>query len=280
VSAPERTRTDTVRAEDTLERCEHADGFVAFRSPLLAELGIPHVFTTRVGAEGRELDLGALDAAARERIARAAGCDGTPLVAVTQVHGAEVLVLGAGELPPPGAEADGIVSARADVLVGVHVADCVPVLLARTDGTLVAAVHAGWRGLVAGVIPRALERLGGRELVAAIGPCLSRERFEVGPEVTAAFARAGLAATVHEPAGVRARIDLRAAATLQLRAGGVERIDVSDRCTYGHAAEHWSYRRDVTHGSRARTGRLGAFVGAAPRRAVALGGLPSFAQDR
>jgi YfiH family protein len=284
VSAAPGSRTDVPRAARALARFEDADGFVGYRAPTLVELGIPHVFTTRIGAERRTLDLGALDAPARERIARAAGAAATPLVAVTQVHGAAVLVLGANELPPPGAEADGIVSARPDVLVGVHVADCVPVLLARADGRLVAAVHAGWRGLVAGVIPRALERFAARDagrpespLVAAIGPCLSRERFEVGPEVTEAFERAELASSISRArAGARARIDLRHAALLQLRAGGVERIDVSDRCTYEHATELWSYRRDVTHGARPRTGRLGAFIAPGPRSA---GGLPSFDPD-
>jgi YfiH family protein len=167
------------------------------------------------------------------------------------------------------------------VLVGVHVADCVPVLVARADGRLVAAVHAGWRGLVAGVIPRTLERLAaagadlpGCPLVAAIGPCLSRERFEVGPEVAEAFEGAELAPSVSRArAGVRARVDLRHAALLQLRAGGVERIDVSDRCTYEDAAELWSHRRDVTHGARARTGRLGAFIAGSQPSAR---GLPSF----
>jgi hypothetical protein len=100
-------------------------------------------------------------------------------------------------------------------------------------------------------------------VVAAIGPCLSLERFEVGPEVAEAFARAGLGSTVHERAGARPHVDLRTAAARQLAAAEVERIDTTDRCTWNDAEEFYSYRRDVTHGGKPRTGRLGALIAAA-----------------
>lgn len=257
-----------------LERCQDADGFVGYRSPALAALRVPHLFTTRIGPARSELDLGKLDARANERLRRALGAGAAAFVRVRQVHGADVLVVGAGELPAEDARADALVTERGDVLVGVHVADCVPVLLARADGRRVAAVHAGWRGLVAGVLPRALEALGGvgggdsarvRNAVAALGPCIGEGAFEVGPEVSEAFERAGLGAAIHERTSARAHIDLRAAAALQLRAGGVHVLDSSDRCTYRDADEFFSYRRDVTHGGRARTGRLGAWIGVALR---------------
>lgn len=242
-----------------LARFEGEGGLVAYRSPLLAQHGIPHLFTTRIGGAG-ELDLGT--EAARARVARAAGLAGAPVVTVKQVHGARVLRLGPGALPEPGTEADGLVSERADLFVAVHVADCVPVLLASADGRRVAAVHAGWRGLVAGVLPRALEALGPGPILAAIGPCVSRARFEVGPEVAAEFERAGLVAAIHPGPRERPHVDLRAAAALQLGAGGVALVDSTDRCTYEHAAEFYSYRREVTHGGRARTGRLAALIAA------------------
>jgi hypothetical protein len=247
-----------------LERFEDADGFVGYRAPLLASAGIPHLFTTRNGGRGRRaLDLGRLDERESERVARAAGLPGTPIASVRQVHGACLLELTSGELPD-GAEADGLVSARTDVLVGVHAADCVPVLLACDGGRRVAAVHAGWRGLVAGVLPEAVRLLGGARCVAAIGPCLSIAFFEVGPEVVEAFARAELGDAIREREGARACIDLRLAAELQLARAGVAAIDSSDRCTYKHSEEFYSYRRDVTHGTAARTGRLGAVIAAAP----------------
>jgi YfiH family protein len=247
-----------------LERFEDADGFVGYRSPLLASHGIPHLFTTRIGGRARVLDLGRLDERDERRVALAAGLPDARIAIVKQVHGASVLVLQPAALPGDAARADGLVSEREDVLVGVHVADCVPVLLARSDGRRVAAVHAGWRGLVAGVIPRAVERLGGGLLLAAIGPCLSRARFEVGPEVVRAFADARLGDAIHASENARARIDLRLAAALQLEAAGVAVIEANDRCTYEDAAEFYSYRRDVTHGGQRRTGRLGAIIAAAP----------------
>lgn len=249
-----------------LERHEERDGFVAYRSPLLESLALPHLFTTRRLDARHELDLGALDASARKRLSEAAGLPGAPLASLRQVHGAQVVLLRADELPAPETEGDGLVSERADVLVGVFVADCVPVLIARQDGARVAAVHAGWRGIVAGVVPRALELLGDGRKAAAIGPCLSRAHFEVGPEVSAAFERAGLELAIERVAGRRDHIDLRLAVETQLRAGGIALIDSNERCTYAERDELYSFRRDVTHGGQGRTGRLGAWIAARPER--------------
>jgi hypothetical protein len=243
-----------------LERLQTESGLVAYRSPFLASLGVPHLFTTRVGGPAADLDLGS--DADLARVGRLAGRAAAPVVSVRQVHGATVIELAPNALPDPAAEADGLVSARGDVFVAVHVADCVPVLLAREDGRRVAAVHAGWRGLVAGVLPRALSVLGPGRVRAAIGPCLSLARFEVGPEVAAAFEEVGLAHTIHAGHRERPHIDLRAAAAAQLAAGGVTELDTTDRCTYEHAAEFYSYRRDVTHGGAGRTGRLVALIAA------------------
>ncbi len=247
-----------------LERCEDADGFVGYRSPRLAALGIPHLFTTRIGSARREFDLGKLDAREHARLRRALGVSAASFVRVRQVHGADVLVVGTGELPAEDAQADALVTERRDVLIGVHVADCVPVLLARADGKRVAAVHAGWRGLIAGVLPHALEFLG-TNAVAALGPCIAEGSFEVGPEVAEAFARAGMEHAIRARENARPHIDLRAAAAAQLRAGGVHLLDSTDRCTYRDAGDFFSYRRDVTHGGRTHTGRLGAWIGVAPR---------------
>jgi hypothetical protein len=105
--------------------------------------------------------------------------------------------------------------------------------------------------------------LGEGELAAAIGPCLSLERFEVGPEVAGAFEDAGLGAAVDRRPASRPHGDLRAAAAIQLERAGVRRIDATDRCTFEHADEFWSHRRDVTRGGRARTGRLAALIATA-----------------
>lgn len=247
-----------------LERFQDPDGFVGYRSSSLAELGVPHLFTTRLGGGRRDFDLGELDGAGYQRLFGAAHAGEAALVRCHQVHGAQVLVVGPGALPDGRAQADALVSERADALLCIHVADCVPILLAARGGARVAAVHAGWRGVVAGVVARTLELLGGADTVAAIGPCISAPAFEVGPEVSDAFTRIGLAHTLVPHPGARAHIDLRAAVEHQLHAGGVRRIDSTERCTYRDSEEFFSYRRDVTHGGRGRTGRLGALIG--PRR--------------
>ena len=125
-----------------------------------------------------------------------------------------------------------------------------------------AAVHAGWRGVVANVVANAIAKLGEpRRLLAAIGPCIGMEAFEVGPEVLAAFEKAfGPDAQLERRAGGKGRVDLRQAVRSQLiRASlSTDRIDVSDRCTHRDAGEFYSHRRD-----RGVTGRMAAII--APR---------------
>lgn len=233
------------------------------RSPLLSELGVPHAFTCR------PLDVGPLDEALSARLRSAAGVsEGAPILAPRQVHGGRVLEVrpGLDRLEVGATPADGIFTEGPGVLLLIRTADCVPVLLASEDGARVAAVHAGWRGLVAGVLAAALEALGRggprRGLAAAIGPCISRSRFEVGPEVAEAFVRADLGEAVHERPGERAHVDLASAAAIQLERGGVARVERSGLCTWERAEDFWSYRRDVTHGAAGRTGRLAALVAA------------------
>jgi hypothetical protein len=221
-----------------LERVTTPDDLVVYRSPLLARHGIPHAFSTRMRPS---------ESAFSPALARAAGLVDVPLVTVIQVHGAHVVRVDGQALPDPELEADALVSTRADVFVGVHTADCVPLLFARADGSRVAAVHAGWRGLVAGVIPRALAALEDGPLLAAIGPCLSRERFEVGPEVVEAFEQAlGLVHGLVVPGPRKPHIDLRVATRTLLERAGVAPAHVDDHppCTRCDAARFFSFRRD------------------------------------
>lgn len=241
-----------------LEEVHCEDGLRAERSPALAALGVSHLFPTRRGPGGAELDLGALSPQQRLALLEDAGLPpDIPLVLPRQVHGDRVFVV-EDELTPS-EPADALVTERPEVALAVLAADCVPILVARADGGRVAAIHAGWRGLVRGVIPRALERLGAGEHVAAVGPCLSAERCEVGPEVAERFIEADLeGALLVRPRG-KPLLDLRAAAAIQLERGDVARIEVSERCTWDDP-DLWSHRRDVTHGGAVRTGRQGALV--------------------
>ncbi len=245
-------------------RTEDSDGFVALRSSLLLECGVPHLFTTRrMGRSGEDFDVGALTPGLRERLDHALGGQRRELVDVRQVHGADVLEVGDGE-PPVDARADALVASRPDRALLVRSADCVTVLLASEDGRVVAAAHAGWRGLVAGVLPAVVAAMGDAPLAAAVGPCLCREHFEVGPEVARAFGALGLAEQVTPGRADRSHVDLREVARQQLDRAAVPRLDVTQACTFCDPGDFYSYRRDVTHGGQPRTGRLAAVV--APRQ--------------
>jgi hypothetical protein len=173
-----------------------------------------------------------------------------------QVHGAAVVEPPGAEAPP--APADAAISRAGGPAVGVVTADCVPLLLAAEGGAAVAAVHAGWRGLAAGVLEAAVERLRtaapGRALVAAIGPAAGGCCYEVGPEVIEAVAPAA-GRVAPGPRG-RPLLDLRGVAEDRLRGAGLapEAIERVGPCTV--CGQGWpSYRRE---GERA--GRALAFV--------------------
>lgn len=115
------------------------------------------------------------------------------LLTLHQIHSTEVLTVGDDRWASPGApKADGLVTDRPDVVLGVLAADCAPVLLADPAGGVIGAAHAGWRGALAGVVDAtivAMERLGARRdrLQAAVGPCIGGRSYEVGPEFPAPF---------------------------------------------------------------------------------------------
>ena len=140
----------------------------------------------------------------------------------------------------------------------VLTADCLPLLLCDRAGTRVAAVHAGWRGLAAGVIEAAVERLGrpGPELLAWLGPAIGPDAFEVGPEVRAAFVRSDPAAA---DAFVPARpghwlADIYLLARLRLAALGVGLVSGGDYCTVSDPERFYSFRRDGV------TGRMASLI--------------------
>jgi YfiH family protein len=257
-----------------LIRVQHPEGPVTYRSPQLAALGVSHGFTTRVGGVSGpprdSLDLGPVDSSEcaenLRRVQAALGLEKRRAVMANQVHGCGVCVAGA--LPDGPLTGDALVTDDEDALLVIRVADCVPILIADGAGRVVAAVHAGWRGVVAGVVTRTVEEMRGRfgvepaGLTAAIGPCIGRLKFEVGAEVAEAFYRRGLAAAVSERApGIY--IDLSLAVRMQLEGAGLrtDQIDTTERCTYSDAAEFFSYRRDA-----GKTGRLGAVIGAKAAR--------------
>lgn len=168
------------------------------------------------------------------------------VVQVRQIHGAIAVESADVTARSAPTEADAIVSRAGGAAVGIRVADCVPVLVADEASGDVAAIHAGWRGVVAGVVDSAVRLLGpsGR-LLAAIGPSIGPCCFEVGADV------AEQTGFVVRRAGDKAFVDLRAAVRAQLRSLGVadERIDDVAGCTK-HETRFHSFRRDASASGR------------------------------
>lgn len=170
-----------------------------------------------------------------------------PVYRVRQVHGARVVVVdGTLSLDAVAVEsADALVARAPGVAIGVRTADCVPVLLEDARAGMAAAVHAGWRGVVAGVVEAAvstLASLGARpvDLRAALGPSIGPCCFEVGPEVAAAFPGHVV------PGPRRPHVDLHGAVRARLDALGVARDGDHPRvpCTFCDPARYHSYRRE------------------------------------
>lgn len=174
-------------------------------------------------------------------------------VFLQQVHGTEVLPIDA--TTPDGAVADACTTVDAGVACTIMVADCLPVLFTDSDGRRVAAAHAGWRGLAAGVLERTAAAFGDTRPMAWLGPCIGPNAFEVGDEVRAAFVAqsAGAAACFRPgPAPGKWWADLPALARQRLRAAGVDAAygnDGSDVwCTVRNPLRFFSHRRDGVSG--------------------------------
>lgn len=169
-----------------------------------------------------------------------------------QVHGTDVADADAPRVIEP-VRADAAIARRPASVCVVMTADCLPVLLCDTAGSVVAAVHAGWRGLAAGVLEAALGRMGcaPASVMAWLGPAIGPAHFEVGDEVRARFVTAdAAAASAFVPGRVRGKwmADLYALARLRLAAAGVTQVSGGNLCTYADQARFYSYRRDGVTG--------------------------------
>ncbi len=175
---------------------------------------------------------------------------------LSQVHGTNVISAGHYDTPP---EADGSTGSSADHVCVVRTADCLPVLMCSTDGSVFAAAHAGWRGLAAGVIENTLAKLevDPADLLVWLGPAISQPSFEVGDEVREAFLLVDQGASDCFEANSRQRwqADLYGLARRRLNAAGVRNIFGGGFCTYLDDERFFSYRRDP------ECGRLVSFVG-------------------
>jgi YfiH family protein len=174
-----------------------------------------------------------------------------------QVHGTRVVKLGTGDFAGGPPEADAVIADRPGDICVVRIADCLPILLCARDGSEIAAIHAGWRGLAAGVVETTLAALStpADDLLAWFGPAISQAAFEVGAEVRERFGAWGEIEGLFVPNDRgRLQADLYGLARARLRAAGVSGIFGGGLCTYADAERFYSYRRD------AATGRMLSFV--------------------
>ncbi|HGS4502306.1 TPA: peptidoglycan editing factor PgeF [Vibrio parahaemolyticus] len=150
-------------------------------------------------------------------------------------------------------DADGIFTSASNVVCSAMTADCLPVLLTNTQGTQVAAVHAGWRCLANGIVENALALFSG-DVMAWLGPAIGPQAFEVGEDVLQAFvdfdSNAQRAFTARNIEG-KWLANMSQLATLRLNRAGVSQVFDSGLCTYQDKESFYSYRRDGVTGRQA-----------------------------
>ncbi|MCV0397555.1 MAG: peptidoglycan editing factor PgeF [Rhizobiaceae bacterium] len=225
--------------------------------------GVRHGFFTRHGGVSRGIyaslntgigskDDPALVSENRRRVAMAMGVDESMLVTPYQIHSAEAVVVD-GPFPGERVKADGIVTATPGVAIGVGTADCGPILFADGEARVVGAAHAGWKGALTGVLEATIEAMEGlgakrERIVAALGPSIRGESYEVGPE----FVRRWLEADEENQRWFspsaregHAMFDLPGYTIERLRRAGVQAEQLG-RCTYKEEDLFFSYRR-TTH---------------------------------
>lgn len=232
--------------------------------------GVVHAFSTR-RAEHGSFTLGPFGSdnpairINRDRFLAAAGMAGWPLVKVHQVHSGIVHSIRSTWSANENLEGDALVTGVTGIVLAVQTADCVPVLMADLNGHAIAAVHAGWRGLAAGVAARAVEALERdhgvppSDVVAVIGPHNAVCCYEVGDDVVAAVGDPE--AFVRKPGWIKPHLDQGIANQRQLSRAGVpeSQIYVSSLCTQCRPDLLFSYRRE---GKQA--GRLLSVIGMQP----------------
>ena len=174
---------------------------------------------------------------------------------LNQVHGADVVTAGRYDTPP---DADACIGHQPGDVCVVKTADCLPLLICAADGGEIAAAHAGWRGLVAGIIEATVAAMAAApgDLLVWMGPAISQPSFEVGDEVRAAFVAQDRGAAACFVANKRGRwqADLCELARRRLSAIGVTRVYGGQFCTFEDRERFYSYRRNPD------CGRMVSFV--------------------
>ncbi len=251
------------------------NGVVHYRfDGLDAVEGLLHAVLTRIGGVSRgpyaTLNLGHTvgddEEAVEENHRRALtplGLDPGRVVSPWQVHGAAVEIVGSEHVGTICPETDALITAAPEVPLMMRFGDCAPVLLCDPVRRVVGMAHAGWRGVVAGVVEASVRTMTQQlscdvsDIWAGIGPTIGPCCYEVGADVAGKIAGACPAGAnvVHRVDG-QVHADLPAAVEAQLRAAGVERIEQAHLCTSCRVDEFFSHRAE-----NGRTGRFGIVMG-------------------
>jgi YfiH family protein len=237
--------------------------------------GIVHGFSTR-RAEHNEFTLGpnSSDNPAiqinRVRFLAAAGMSGWPVLKLKQVHSDIIQNMKDTWAANEPLEGDAAITQLRGAALGIQTADCVPILIADRQGTAVAAIHAGWRGIASHIAAKSVARLANdygvaaSDLVAVIGPHNAVCCYEVGEEVVEAVNDP--ASIVRKPEWTKAHLDQGLANQRQLVEAGIpeEQIIVSNLCTQCRSDLFYSYRRDSKKDGGKRAGRMLSVIGILP----------------
>jgi polyphenol oxidase len=237
----------------------------------LKSSGIAHAYFTRQGGvstgiyEGLNADFGSSDDPAliaenRSRAAAFFGVEPSHLMNPWETHSSDVVVVD-GPFPGEQPKADAIVTKTPGIAIGVVTADCGPILFADTRAKVIGAAHAGWKGAVGGVLEntvKTMESLGAKrdDIIAVLGPSISQENYEVGPEFFDRFI--GVSATNQrwfspsEKPG-HFMFNLWGYTLERLKCAGIK-ADCVNRCTYAQDDLFYSYRR-TTHRKEPDYGR-------------------------
>lgn len=240
-------------------------------------IAVPHGFTTRLGGVSRG-DCAGLNIALHRgdspdnvaenyaRLGKIIGFGPEKLVLAHQVHGDAVRAvtekdcLGLDHHLYP--ECDGLITNTPGLALVVFTADCTPILLSDPVTGAVGAVHAGWRGTAADIAGKAVARMAAefgclpQNIRAAIGPNIGPCCFETDGDVPAALCKTfgpAVEEYIH-PRGEKFYVNLKTINALALRRAGVERIDISEECTFCHPEKYWSHR--YTGGKRGSQGAV------------------------
>lgn len=232
-------------------------------------MGIRHGFFTRTGGvstgcyESLNGGVGSNDTPAhvaenRARMAAAIGVLPARLISAYQIHSPVVVTVDAPWDANARPKADAIVTRASGLAIAVSTADCGPILFADARAGVIGAAHAGWRGALSGVAEAtitAMEQCGAdrSRIVAALGPMIRQQNYEVGPELVAQFTAdhsSNARFFRNAPRAGHSLFDLAGYIAARLAQAGIDRVDDLGRCTYAEPETFFSYRRSVHSGER------------------------------